>query len=131
MNTDPQLEFPEITRHFPNAAIRILRRHTMHRRLPDQEASDRPDPLKLSAALTAENLGFLSFAMIVALHRHIKAMSIAEIAKAVGHSYWAVRSQIVNTHFFAFDASCKLKSATLSDDGRTKLLRIEKRLSST
>lgn len=121
-----QLEFPLIAQHFPTGTVKLQTRPKRAEQV--EEASARPDPLLLAGALTAENIGFLSFAIIVALHRHKAPMALAALARVVGHSYWAVRSQIVNTHYFTFTKPNPLVAATLTDDAITKLARIEKRL---
>ena len=120
-----QLEFPLITKHFPAGSVRLATRPKAQK--PIQEGN--PDPLLLVAALTAENISFFSFALIVALQRHKTPMPLASLARSVGHSYWAVRSQVVNTHYFRFGNPNPLVTAELTPDAETKLLRIEKLLS--
>jgi hypothetical protein len=92
--------------------------------------SQHPDPVALSNALTAENISFFTFALMIALERHAAPMSLALLSRTVGHSYWAVRSQIVNTHYFAFTKPDPLVSAALTEDVVAKLARIFKRLNS-
>lgn len=92
-----------------------------------QTDSIHPDPVQLSAALTAENLSFFTFALILVLERH-GTLSIAQLAQTVGHSYWAVRSQIVNTPYFLFTKPAPLVGAILTDDAHIKLSKIKKRL---
>jgi hypothetical protein len=121
-----QLEFPLIAVHFPPGSVKMP-----SRRIVTTPAPTHPDPLLLASALTAENIGFLSFAMIVALHRAKAPLPLATLASSVGHSYFAVRSQIVNTHYFSFGVRSPLVTAVLTAEAHTKLARIEKRLKIT
>lgn len=114
-------EFPFVALHCPTPSPPKKRR---------KDDSTNPDPIILASALTAENIGFFTFALIIALHRHTSPMALATLARTVGHSYWAVRSQIVNTHYFIFTTPNPLVSVTLTPDAITKLARIEKRLRS-
>lgn len=87
-----------------------------------------PDPVMLSNALTAENISFFTFALILALTRSGGSMTLASLSRTVGHSYFAVRSQIVNTHYFEFGGKSPLVTVKLTEDAGTKLTRILNRL---
>jgi len=123
-----QLEFPEISKHFPPG--QAITPPPRRRLLPHISAQSHPDPVILSNALTAENIGFFTFALILALHRHATGtpMTLANLARTVGHSYFAVRSQIVNTQYFACAGKSPMVTVKLTPDASTKLARIEKRL---
>lgn len=120
-----QPEFPAIAAHFPAGSMKITAPKTL--RTPHDPTH--PDPLRLSSALVSENISFFTFALIISLQRAAGPVSIAALAKTVGNSYWAVRSQVVNTHYFEFDRDTPLVAARLTPAATTKLLRIEKRLS--
>ena len=127
-----QLEFPLISIHFPAGTTRLPVRKPHPSPAPDPH----PDPVILSAALVAENISFITFAILLAIHRHKAPMPIAKIAKSTGQSYFAVRSQIVNNIYFDFIKPSRnnalpaaLASAALNHEAERKLQRIEKRLS--
>ena len=123
-----QMEFPLIALHFPAGTQKL-------RVKPQTHPNPHPDPVILSTALIAENISFITFTILLALHRNKAPMPIARIARTTGQSYFAVRSQILNTIYFTFLPPAKksplanaLASAALNSEAETKLARIEKRL---
>lgn len=83
----------------------------------------------LSAALSAENLSFSTYALMSAVSAEAEPLSVAQVALRTGYSYWAVWNQIERTPYFTKGrAGSGLVSLTLNPEAITKLERIADRL---
>jgi hypothetical protein len=120
--------------------------------LPDEGGTDRPEtpcaarkarllpaerlaPL-LNAALTAENITFPTYSLLVAARRETRAgagIRLGRLADLTGLSYYATRQQVVRTPWWAVRhglgtvESCI--TVSLLPEALTKLSRISARLS--
>jgi hypothetical protein len=83
----------------------------------------------LSAALSAENLSFSTFALMNSVQAEPSPLSLAQVAIRTGYSYWAVWNQIERTQWFMkARGESGLVCLSLTEEAETKLARIAARL---
>jgi hypothetical protein len=102
--------------------------------------TDHPFVVDLYRALSAENVSFSTFALMLAAYHYREPISIARLSILTGASYHATRNQIRRTPWFiviqpetsavgANQSSGPLVMVKLTPDAEEKLLRIGRRLS--
>ena len=81
-----------------------------------------------TSALSAENVTWPQYAILLALASASAPPTVAGVAIAIGYSYHAVRNQALRSYLFELDTSGHLARIRITHDGRDKLARITARL---
>ena len=126
MQTAEQLEF-RVLLEMLQPVVRELQatrsvRHRIDKQSPDQFA------VVLLRATAEEQVAFATYAVMVAVRRHVDPPALARVAVETGYSYHAVTKLVDRCLWLERVDGVPLKSLRLTEAGDVKLERINRRI---
>ena len=126
MQTAEQLEFRSMLEFLQPVAAAMQSRGRVRAKV----AAKSPDEFAvvLLRATAEEQVGFSTYAVMVAVRRHVEPPALARVAVETGYSYHAVCKLVERSLWLEKVDGMPLKSLRLTDAGETKLERIGRRI---